>query len=190
MPRKKKDLSEAPCMQGSPFLNLPKQNDVSDPPAPSGIEDKKEKQSGGARPGAGRPKTVINQAEFEAKLKEGARENKLAEQFGCSIETIRTYCQNTYGKKFTDVRNDFLSVTADGIFKRAIDLAMAGNVVMLIFLLKNLLKFSDDPLKYEKGDNVDDGFAKFASALTNAVTNMPNNAATSTGDDDDDTDTD
>lgn len=68
-----------------------------------------------------------------------------AELLDCHENTIKNHIKERYGKTFTEYADKKLSRTKVKLVQKAIEMALSGNVVMMIFSLKNLAKWSDNP---------------------------------------------
>lgn len=95
----------------------------------------------------GRPKTNIDQKQFESLCAMMCTEEEIAGFFDCSIDTVNNWCKRTYGETFSDI---FKKKSATGkISLRRAQLKLAEkSAVMAIFLGKNYLGQSDT-VEYE-----------------------------------------
>ena len=115
----------------------------------------------------GRPKTVIDQEQFENLCKMQCTELEICSWFRCSDETLNTWCKKTYKKTF---RETFAVLREGGkISLRRSQWNLAKtNPSMAIFLGKNYLNQCDDPRKYQKDETTEDKLDKFLETLTSA----------------------
>lgn len=127
----------------------------------------------------GRKKIPIDQVQFEQLCRMQCTEVEICAWFGCSDETLNTWCKKTYKKTF---RQTFAEKREGGkISLRRSQWRLAEtNPSMAIFLGKNYLGQSDDPRKYAKEETTEDKIDRFIDALTTTLT--------TTGDDDNDED--
>lgn len=65
--------------------------------------------------------------------------------FDCSEDTISRYIQKYEGLSFFDFREKYLGQTRLKLQTKAIQMALGGDKVMLIFSLKNLCAWKDNP---------------------------------------------
>ena len=74
--------------------------------------------------------------------------------FQCSQRTVEKYIRDNFNNTFIEFRAQNMVHTRHSLIRKAIQMAEAGNVPMLIFSLKNLCNWSDkqDPT------NLDDDF--------------------------------
>lgn len=66
-----------------------------------------------------------------------------SEVLGVHENTIKNHIKKRYSQTFTEYAERKMSRTKVKLVQRAIESAMSGNNVMLIFCLKNLCKWSD-----------------------------------------------
>jgi hypothetical protein len=81
-----------------------------------------------------------------------------AELMGISEDTIEKRVRKEYDMTFTEYRETKLAPTKIKLVQKAIDMALGGNVTMLIFTLKNLCGWTD---KVEQTVGAPDGAKKF-----------------------------
>ena len=72
-----------------------------------------------------------------------ASQEYCAEKLGISIETVATKIKNKYGLSFPEYKHKRQEGLRINLLKKQYDVAMAGNVSMLIWLGKQYLKQSD-----------------------------------------------
>jgi hypothetical protein len=76
-------------------------------------------------------------------LQMGAQKPMAAAILGCSEDYIAKQIKLEHGMTFTEYRESKLSITKIKLINKAINKAMAGENVMLIFCLKNLCGWRD-----------------------------------------------
>lgn len=82
---------------------------------------------------------------YRSTLKGAVDRQKLIAGFNMSISTIQRFCVKTYGVPFEEAKDIFSSDIPLQLIAKAVDLALAGNATMLIFCLKNLCGWKDNP---------------------------------------------
>lgn len=95
----------------------------------------------------GRPKTNIDQKQFESLCAMMCTEEEIAGFFDCSIDTVNNWCKRTYGETFSDVYKK-KSATGKISLRRAQIKLAEKSAAMAIFLGKNYLGQSDT-VEYE-----------------------------------------
>jgi hypothetical protein len=100
--------------------------------------------------GSKRPEGYGNKKEFdwdilEAMCQRGMKMAACEERLGVSNDTIHRRIREKFGQHetFESYRDKKQTVTRIRLVDKALDLADAGNVTMLIFLLKNFCGFTD-----------------------------------------------
>jgi hypothetical protein len=78
-----------------------------------------------------------------------ASEVYCAEQLGIHIETLATRIKERYNMSFPEYKKKRQETLRINILKKQYDVAMTGNVTMLIFLGKNYCGQSDNPVSTE-----------------------------------------
>lgn len=91
----------------------------------------------------GRPKIPIDWEEFDKLCSLQCTLNEIAGWFKCSPDTIERRVQEEYDRTFADYHNEKRQLGIISLRRRQYQIAMEGNVTMLIFLGKNLLNQSD-----------------------------------------------
>ncbi len=118
---------------------------------------------------AGRPRIVIDQAQFENLCKMQCTETEICAWFNCCDETLNTWCKKTYKKTFEQCFSIFREGGKISLRRSQWKLAET-NPSMAIFLGKNYLGQSDDPRKYARDETTEDKLDKFLDVLTDAMT--------------------
>lgn len=116
-----------------------------------------------------RPRIEIDKKDFESllviqcTLKEITAffDNKLG---GCSEDTIERWCKRTYGKSFAEVSVKKKQLGKISV-RRAEFRMMEKNAAVLIFLAKNLLGQSDNPVDEENLQNAQEILKDIKSAI-------------------------
>lgn len=89
---------------------------------------------------AGKTKRELGQGDFERLCSYGCTAKEMTDWFRASTKTIEAWCNQTYdGKHFSEVCDMFLSDTRARLRNKQIEIALAGNKTMLIWLGKQLL---------------------------------------------------
>lgn len=84
----------------------------------------------------GRPTAIIKQDEFEELCKKFFTLNDIALYFGVNPSTIERWCKRTYKETFANAYNKFSAKGKLSIRAKQFELAMKGNVPLLMFLGK------------------------------------------------------
>lgn len=87
----------------------------------------------------GRPNIDIDKQQFEKLCAIQATEEEIAGWFKCSDETIRRYCQRTYGEPFCEVYKRLSSGGKISLRRTQFKIAESGNATMAIWLGKQYL---------------------------------------------------
>lgn len=82
---------------------------------------------------------------FRSTLKSAVDRQKLIAGLDMSISTIQRFCVKTYGVSFDEAKDIFSSDIPLQLMQKAVELALSGNATMLIFCLKNLCGWKDNP---------------------------------------------
>lgn len=90
----------------------------------------------------GRPKTEIDQATFEELCHIQCTESEIAGVFRCSIETLSTWCKETYGENFLDIYKMLSEGGKSSLRHKQWKLADT-NATMAIWLGKQMLNQTD-----------------------------------------------
>lgn len=92
---------------------------------------------------AGRPKIELDWNEFDKLCQLQCTLREIASWFDCSEDTIERRCQDTHGMKFADYYAQRRGKGKISLRRKQFDVAIAGNVSMLIWLGKQYLGQSD-----------------------------------------------
>ena len=90
------------------------------------------------------PKIVnIDQEEFEKLCTYYCTLADISNFFKCSEDTIENWCKKTYKRLFSDISEEKRGLVRLQLRRKQIQVALSGNVSMLIWLGKNLLDQTD-----------------------------------------------
>ena len=96
-----------------------------------------------------RPRKVINKKQFENLCSLGCTVEDICSVLDVGRDTLFRWCKETYNMSFATIYEQRKGILKASIRKRQIDLAKSGNPTMNVWLGKNLLKQSDNPLQDE-----------------------------------------
>ena len=88
---------------------------------------------------AGRPKIEIDLKQFEALCRIQATRLEMASFFSCSEDTIERWVKRAYHKNFAEVFQQYKEIGKISLRRKSHEVAMSGNVKMLIWLRKQHL---------------------------------------------------
>lgn len=91
----------------------------------------------------GRPKVEINSEMLDAILSFGASCADCAGQFNCSEDTIARFIKSQHGVTFAEYSDKKRALIRNKLRQKQIQMALSGNVALLIFLGKNMLGQAD-----------------------------------------------
>lgn len=91
----------------------------------------------------GRPPIEINWDEFEKLMHIQATAEECAGWFDCSIDTLENKIYEKYGYNFSEYKNQKGAKGKISLRRKQFQVALSGNVPMMIFLGKNQLNQSD-----------------------------------------------
>ena len=91
----------------------------------------------------GRPRKEIDQNQFERLCALHCTVSELSDWFGATDKTLNAWCKRTYGKSFSVVFKEKKSGGNISLRRKQMEVALSGNVSMLIFLGKNYLGQTD-----------------------------------------------
>lgn len=115
----------------------------------------------------GRPKKVIDKQVFENACTHFCTRAEISSLFGCSHQTIRRWCKDTYGATFEEVSQRFQTVGKERLRTAGYLLAMK-NPSVHIFYAKNYLGMTDTPQPIETGEKT----AELSAAINAAARAM------------------
>ena len=101
---------------------------------------------------AGRPKAEINWNELNAMLKFDASARYCANELKIARETLEKRIRSEHGMTFGEYKDMIMDDTRQKLRSVAIGKALKGENVMLIFCLKNLCGWADQPQRDEKSE--------------------------------------
>ena len=91
----------------------------------------------------GRPPIPINQDEFEKLVNLCCTLDDIAGWFNCSPDTIENWCKKTYKETFSDTYKKKCEKGKISLRRKQMEVALSGNVSMLIWLGKQHLGQAD-----------------------------------------------
>jgi len=91
----------------------------------------------------GRPKIEINQKEFESLCKIGATADQLCYHFCIKEDTLNRFCKSKYKMTFAEYLKKNAAFIRTHLKRKQFEVAMSGNVTMLIWLGKQFLDQKD-----------------------------------------------
>lgn len=100
----------------------------------------------------GRPKKEIVKDQFEKLCSMFCTLIEIADFFDCSDDTIENWCKRTYKKTFSEVHKRKSSKGKMSIRRKQFEVAMSGNVTMLIWFGKQYLG-QTDKMSFAEDDN-------------------------------------
>lgn len=96
------------------------------------------------------PKPIpIDFDKLDAILQFSPTRQMCADILGCSVDRIKRRVKEEKGMTFEEYKNSKMSLTKLKLQQKAITAGLSGNNVMLIFCLKNICKWSDQPKEVE-----------------------------------------
>lgn len=116
----------------------------------------------------GRPRFVLDFAQLDKLLAMQCGLESVSYFFGCSVDTIERNIKREHKITFAEYADQKKEVGRQMLRQKQFEVAMKGNVALLIFLGKNWLGQSDNPeaLAAKKaGDNPQDSAAKIKAAI-------------------------
>lgn len=91
----------------------------------------------------GRPRKEIDQKQFENLCGLHCTKQEICDWFNCQDDTLERWCKRTYKKGFSEVYKQKRTNGNLSLRRKQMEVAMNGNVAMLIFLGKNYLGQTD-----------------------------------------------
>lgn len=98
----------------------------------------------------GRPDVIIDWGKLDSLLALGATLMDCSDILGCSEDTIEKNLRVKFKLKFSEYREKKLSTTRVKLRQKQIDVALKGNVTMLIWLGKQMLNQSDKIMQLDE----------------------------------------
>jgi len=96
----------------------------------------------------------INWEEFDKLCSFQCTLQEIAAWFNCSVDGIEKKCKKEKGMKFSDYYKEKRKIGLISLRRKQMQVALAGNVTMLIFLGKQYLGQSDKVDHTTKGDSI------------------------------------
>ena len=96
-----------------------------------------------------RPKKVRNQKQFESLCAIQCTQEEICNVLEVSEKTLINWCQETYGDSFSKVFRQKKELGRMSLRRKQWELAQSGNSTMQVWLGKNILKQSDNPIQDE-----------------------------------------
>jgi len=103
-------------------------------------------------PKMGRPKIEINEKLFDQLIQLPLIKADFAHAFNCSEDTLENYVKARFECTFSALQAQKRQILKRNLFAKQLEIALKGNVAMLIFLGKNYLGQSDKLETKEVGD--------------------------------------
>lgn len=91
----------------------------------------------------GRPRKEISRVAFIKLCKIQSTEEEIASAFECDVDTITRWCKRTFGHTFAEVFSRYKGQGNISLRRKQNQVALSGNVKMLIWLGKNRLNQTD-----------------------------------------------
>ena len=90
-----------------------------------------------------RPRKEIDKKQFENLCGLHCTKQEICDWFELTDKTLEKWCKRTYGKGFSEIYREKRSNGNLSLRRKQMEVALAGNVSMLIFLGKNYLGQTD-----------------------------------------------
>lgn len=116
----------------------------------------------------GRPQIKIDKNAFEKLCGLQCTEEEIAAFFGCSPDTIERWCKRTYKCNFAVIFREKRNIGKISLRRSQWRLA-DKNAAMAIFLGKQYLGQTDDPIKLEKEKSTEDRLSDVLDAIIQTV---------------------
>lgn len=94
-----------------------------------------------------KPEIIINEEQLRSLMALRPKSQDVAAFFKCSIDTLERYLRKNFNMTFAEFREENTAGTRFSLSRTAIEKALAGDNVMLIFCLKNFCGWSNEPVK-------------------------------------------
>lgn len=91
----------------------------------------------------GRPRIEIDWVQFDKLCSIQATEEEIADWFNCTVDTIDNHCKREYKIGFSEYYKKNSCKGKISLRRKQVEVALSGNVSMLIWLGKNILKQKD-----------------------------------------------
>jgi len=117
---------------------------------------------------AGRPRTQIDQNQFENLCKLQCTLSEISGWFGCSEDTIERWCKRTYKERFKAVYAAKREAGKISLRRAQFRLAET-NAAMAIFLGKQYLGQTDDPKRYVQEETTEDKLERLLDTVSAAI---------------------
>lgn len=91
----------------------------------------------------GRPKKTINMKQLKKLCALCCTETEIANFFEVSVDTVKNKCKESFGLTFSDIQKRYSAEAKTSLRRWMFRKAREGNVVMMIWLSKNILGFKD-----------------------------------------------
>lgn len=96
-----------------------------------------------------RPKKVINQKQFESLCAIQCTEEEICNVLEVTDKTLNNWCNETYDLNFSEVFRQKKAGGKMSLRRKQWEIAQKGNSTMLVWMGKNMLKQSDNPIQDE-----------------------------------------
>ena len=96
-----------------------------------------------------RPKKIINQKQFESLCAIQCTQEEICNVLEVSEKTLINWCQEVYNESFSKVFRQKKELGRMSLRRKQWELAQNGNSTMQVWLGKNILKQSDNPIQDE-----------------------------------------
>ncbi len=96
-----------------------------------------------------RPKKIINQKQFESLCAIQCTQEEICNVLDVCDETLTRWCKEVYNLSFSEVFKQKRDLGKTSLRRKQWELAQKGNSTMQVWLGKNILKQSDNPIQDE-----------------------------------------
>ena len=110
---------------------------------------------------AGRPQKELDQKQFEALCSIWCTEDEICSILGTTDKTLNKWCKRTYNMNYSEAYKRYSTGGRISLRRKQKEVAMTGNVTMLIWLGKNVLGQSESP---EISNDTEDSDSYFKEA--------------------------
>ncbi len=101
----------------------------------------------------GRKPQDIDWDKVDQYIMAGATGSYIARAIGIRTETLYKRCEETYGKKFLEYREEIYLLGNENLQMKAYQMAVKGSVPTMIFLLKTRCGMKEEPKVIVKNEN-------------------------------------